>query len=131
VKSGIEGLQAERALRSREARAIADDDLLCRVPVLAEGTSVEQKPVLGNGEFVMGAVICGPKLFEDVPASAAVAALAERIDGRATLGEIAESLADGGAAEVRAKLERVAVDASRILFTEGIIRAFRVPGGEP
>jgi hypothetical protein len=131
VKSGIEGLQAERARRSQEARAMADEELLCRIPVLAEGTTVEQKPVLGNGEFVMGAVICGPKIFEDVPASAAVAALAERVDGQTTLGEIAASLARGGADDVRTRLERVAVDASRILFTEGIIKEFRDSEGKP
>jgi hypothetical protein len=60
-----------------------------------------------------------------------VAALAERIDGQATLGEIAGSLSEGAGEDVRAKLQRVAVDASRILFTEGIIKAFRDPEEKP
>ena len=130
VAAGIRAIQVERVRRSEKARAIANAELLRRIPVLTEGMTVEHKPVLGKGEFVKGAVICGPQQAEDVPVSAAVAALAARIDGRTSLGEIASSLAPGSETEVRAKLERVAVDASRILFTEGVIEAFLEPREE-
>ena len=93
------------------------------VPRLADGVVAERAPVLGAGEFEWGEVLRGGPLAQDLPVSAAVAAVVRLIDGRRSVADLATTLAAGMEEDAAARAMRVALDAVGILFVDGVVES--------
>lgn len=124
VTEGVRAVEGERALRRELVTSLTGDELFGRVPVLAPGTCIERKPVLGDGEFAWGQVIAMPGR-PDVPVSPLVAALAASIDGRAPLRTLVERLAATAGPGQGAAVAELAASAAGILYADGIITELR------
>ena len=126
----VEGVRAvERARAERTARlapgSVTQDALLAAVPHLAPGALLERKPVVAEGEFVWGHVLTTPDRPEGMPCSDLVGALVSRIDGRATVAEILAALCHPYPADRRPQIATAALNALRILYTDGAIAEMR------
>ena len=122
----VEGVRAvERARAERTAHlapdSVTQDDLLAAVPRLAPGAVLERKPVVAEGEFVWGHVLATPDRPEGMPCSDLVGALVSRIDGRATVADILAALCHPYPADRRPHIATAALNALRILYTDGAI----------
>src|SRR5262249_32253657 len=91
-------LERARAGRARPGRELLDSarsgDV---VPVLAPGTRVERKAVLGDGAFAWGNVLTAAHRPEGVEVSALVHRLVELCDGRRSVAEIVTALTTSAA----------------------------------
>ena len=125
--------EAVRAVeRSREERAAAFDErfgdgfpgLLSAVPALVPAARLERKPVVGEGEFAWGQVIATPERTEGAPVSDLVALVLAQIDGRRTIGDLFDRLADRLSPEALDQLRPGIVQALRLLYVEGVIERF-------
>ena len=122
----VEGVRAvERARAERTARlssgSLTQDALLAAVPHLAPGALLERKPVVAEGEFVWGHVLTTPDRPEGMPCSDLVGALVSRIDGLATVAEILAALCHPYPDDRRPQIAAAALNALRILYTDGAI----------
>jgi len=120
-------VESERAARRAQlAAVISHTDLrhttLYRaVPRLAAGVQVERKPILAEGEFVWGSVLCTAGYPEGTPCSGLVARLVSLIDGASSVVDLFNKLSAGRKADERALIERSALAALQILYVDGTI----------
>ena len=122
----VEGVRAvERARAERTARlapgSVTQDALLAAVPRLAPGAVLERKPIVAEGEFVWGHVLTTPDRPEGMPCSDLVGALVSLIDGRATVADILADLCHPYPDDRRPQIAAAALNALRILYTDGAI----------
>ena len=118
--------------RSRGERAAAFDErfgeglprLLSVIPSLVPQARLERKPVVGEGEFAWGQVIATPERAEGAPVSDLVALVVAQIDGRRTIGDLFDRLADRLSPEALDQLRPGIVQALRLLYVEGVIERF-------
>ncbi len=118
--------------RRREERAAAFDErfgeahprLLSAVPALVPEARLERKPVVGEGEFAWGQVITTPERAEGAPVSELVALVLTQIDGRRTIADLFDRLADRLSPEALDQLRPGIVQALRLLHVEGVIERF-------
>ena len=96
-------------------------------PLLADGVTVERKPVIGEGEFVWGFVVQTPGHPEGAPCSSLVAVLVSLIDGKTPVGELLARLSSGTEQEQRDQVERAVLDSLTILYVEGAIEDLQGP----
>jgi hypothetical protein len=82
---------------------------------------VARRPVLGEGEFVWGEAIVVEGRSEEIPCSPLVAALLRRVDGRASLAQLAAHLAAELPAGQAARVEGYVLDAARVLHADGVL----------
>ncbi len=119
-------VEADRALRqgrAAELRCSGDGDTLLRqlTPVLAEGVTVERKPIVGQGEFVWGYAVKTPGHPEGAPCSGLVAVLVSLIDGKTPVGDLLARLSSGTEPEQKDQIERAVLDSLAILYVEGAV----------
>jgi flavin-dependent dehydrogenase len=115
-------VETARAAR-RGGAAIAGHELAAATLRLAEGVHLEQRPVLGEGEFVWGQTLITAGHPEGTPCSAFVATLLSLLDGRTPAGDAIARLA-AGQDEVRAaQIARTALAALEILYVDGTLAA--------
>ena len=128
---GVAAVEQERARRTEQVAGLIDNawpsrsPLLDLTPALAEGVSLERKPVIGEGQFEWGAVISSPSRPQGVQVSTAVAALAHRIDGRQSVRALLDGLLEGVPDPQRQQLLPGLLTALRILYIDGIIEHLR------
>ncbi|MBI5948307.1 MAG: tryptophan 7-halogenase [Chloroflexi bacterium] len=91
------------------------------IPHLAAGAVLEERPVIGEGEFVMSHVLTTTAHPEGAPLSPFVARVVALIDGRRTVAALLAALAEGLPPESAAKAVPHAVSAIRILYSDGAI----------
>ena len=113
-------VEAERRRRSELLRTL---DVAASVPRLAEGVSLERKPVIGEEKFEWGAVVSSPSRPQGAPISLAVAALLQRLDGKRSAAAVIDDLLEGVAEEQREGLRRGLLTAIGVLFIDGIIES--------
>ena len=128
--AGIRQVEAERVQRgewfTRSVAAVSTPAaLLAVIPVLAAEARVEPRPVLADGEFVMGHVLITAGYPEGTPTSPFVAALVSRLDGRTTLGAILGDFLAAGASNEDGRLEQTLLNALRILYVDGTVTEMR------
>jgi len=125
---GVRALEDARTERNTRATTVlADAKLLPRlVPVLAEGARLEKKPVLGEGEFVWGLVLSTPARPEGTPLSGLLARAVSLIDGRCSVADLLQTLAQALPAEQAARVPASVLTALRILYTDGAIAELRL-----
>ena len=126
----VEGVRAvERARAERTSRlapgSVTQDALLTAVPRLAPGAVLERKPIVAEGEFVWGHVLTTPDRPEGMPCSNLVGALVSRIDGRATVADILADLCHPYPDDCRPQIAAAALNALRILYTDGAVAELR------
>ena len=125
--AGVRTVESDREARRQAVHELRTSDAGAKyfsaVPRLASGVRVERSPVLGAGEFEWGEVVRGGPLTHDLPVSGAVAAVVRLIDGRRSMADIAGALADGLEGDAAVAAARVALDASAILFVDGIVES--------
>jgi flavin-dependent dehydrogenase len=120
-------VESERAARrARLAAVLSHQDLqqttlYGAVPRLTAGARVERKPVLAEGEFVWGYVLCTAGYPEGTPCSGLIARLVSLMDGDTTVGELLAKLSAGREAGERASIARSALAALQILYVDGTI----------
>lgn len=125
----------EQAERDREARQQALLPVMLRepaavaafersVPRLAGGATLERKPVVGAGEFVLAEVLTSAEHPEGAPLSPFVARLVAEVDGQRTVGEVLAAALGGVSERDAAKLVPQALSALRILYIDGAIAEF-------
>ena len=124
---GVVAVEQERQRRTSQAAGWIDSawpnrsPMLELVPVLADGVSLERKPVIGEGQFEWGAVITSRSRPQGAQVSTAVAALVQRIDGRKSVRELMDDLLQGVPEPTRNQLTPGLLTALRILYIDGII----------
>ncbi len=80
-----------------------------------------------RGRFAWGDALVGTTRPEGLPVSAVVAALVRRIDGRATIAELAQTLRSGVQGGGGVDLQPVVEAAVRTLYEDGLIDRVMVP----
>lgn len=127
--ANVRAVESERTRRRAEFRRLRRDDsaLESAIPQPAPGLSVERKPVLGAGEFVWGDVITCAERSDETPCSPLIVTMLSLVDGRRSLGEIAALLAEGPERRERERIARHVVDATGVLYVDGLIAALRNP----
>ena len=127
-REAISAVESSRASRSGQLSAMEVETryqtVLASVPLVADGVRVEQRPILGEGEFVMGHVISGGPGVEPVPVSATVAAVVARFDGQTSVADVVTDLA-GADADVIERLAPIAARAAEVLYIDGLIAELR------
>ena len=120
---------AQRQKRAAELRSNGDSDGRLRLltPLLADGVTVERKPVIGEGEFVWGFVVKTPGHPEGAPCSSLVAVLVSLIDGKTSVGQLLARLSSGAEQEQRDQVERAVLDSLMILYVEGAVDDLQGP----
>ena len=120
---------AQRQERAAELRANGDSDGRLRLltPLLADGVTVERKPVIGEGEFVWGFVVKTPGHPEGAPCSSLVAVLVSLIDGKTPVAELLGKLCGGADREQRGQIEKAVLDSMMILYVEGAVDDLQGP----
>ena len=120
---------AQRQQWAAELRSNGDSDGRLRLltPLLADGVTVERKPVIGEGEFVWGFVVKTPGHPEGAPCSSLVAVLVSLIDGKASVGQLLARLSSGAEQEQRDQVERAVLDSLMILYVEGAVDDLQGP----
>ena len=113
-------VEVERRRRSDLLRTL---DVASAVPRLAEGASLERKPVIGEEKFEWGAVVASPSRPQGAPISLAVAALLQRLDGKRTAAAAIDDLLEGVPADQRSALAQGMLTAVGVLFVDGIIES--------
>lgn len=103
----------------RASLARAGTDVLQRCPRTAEGVQVVMKPLLADGQFVMGYALISAARPEGVPCSEFVRALVACCDGTTPVTEVARQL--GGASADSAQLLQATLDTVSILTVEGML----------
>ena len=88
-------------------------------PRRAFGVRIEQRAVLGAGQFEWGEVICSAERDDPVPCSALVSALIRGADGTQTLRKLAADIAPEPALQAKALAGLCA--ASEVLFIDGLL----------
>ena len=91
------------------------------VPKLSPGVRIERKPVLGQGRFDWGQVICGPGQSQGTPCSPLVALLVSMIDGETPVAAILESMGRGRQPGQAQQISQSALAALGILYVDGSI----------
>ena len=91
------------------------------VPKLSPGVRIERKPVLGQGRFDWGQVICGPGQSQGTPCSPLVALLVSMIDGETPVAAILESMGRGRQPDQAQQISQSALAALGILYVDGSI----------
>jgi flavin-dependent dehydrogenase len=120
-------MESERAARRARLAAVLGHPglqqtrLYGAVPRLAAGARVERQPVLAEGEFVWGYVLCTAGYPEGTPCSGLIARLVSLMDGDTTVGELLAKLSAGREAGERASIARSALAALQILYVDGTI----------
>ena len=123
----VRSVESERAARRAQLAAVLNqtDRWHTRfhraVPRLDTGVRVERKPILAEGEFVWGYVLCTAGYPEGTPCSGLVARLVSLIDGVTSVGALFAKLSEGREADARAVIERSALVALQILYVDGTI----------
>jgi halogenation protein CepH len=123
---GVHEVESRRAGR-RAALASAfsggiDRALLARLaPRLAGGARLERKPVLGEGEFVLGDVLTTDVHPEGIPISPLVAHAVALIDGRRSVADLLAVLATEFASVAPERLAAAVLPALQILYADGAI----------
>ena len=120
---------AQRQQWAAELRSNGDSDGRLRLltPLLADGVTVERKPVIGEGEFVWGFVVKTPGHPEGAPCSSLVAVLVSLIDGKTSVGQLLARLSSGAEQEQRDQVERAVLDSLMILYVEGAVDDLQGP----
>jgi flavin-dependent dehydrogenase len=125
--ASIKQVEAERAAHAAEAEAALLHPGMTRtaayraVPHLKPGVSVQRKPVLTAGEFVLGTVLVTEGHPEGLPCSPLVARLVGGMDGRRSLGELIQALGRDVIPERQEQLEDSVLATLRILYVDGTI----------
>ena len=119
----VEADRARRSSRWREAVSTAQgqQQLISAVPCLAEGASVQRKPVLGAGEFVWGYTLTTRGQPEGTPCSNLVAQLVSRMDGAATVGQLMAQLGALVQTDRIEDLQRSVLATLQILYVDGTV----------
>ena len=113
--AGVESARRERAAAFDRA------DLMSAVPALSANARIERRPIFADGEFQWSRVLVTDDRPEGVPVSPLVAALASKIDGRASASEIMADMARGIESPRERAMAAQAVAATlRILAAEGV-----------
>ena len=124
----VEAARERRQARFQETVSGAEPEqgwLHAWAPRLSEGSRLERKPLLGDGEFQWGEVLITPERPEGIPCGGLVAAMLSLVDGRATVAEILGRLMAG---EEQSQADQVAgnvLAALRILYVEGAVEEWR------
>ena len=124
----VEAARDRRQARFQEIFAAAEPDqgwLHTWAPRLSDGSRMERKPLLGDGEFQWGNVLITPERPEGIPCGGLVAAMLSLVDGRATVAEILGRLMAG---VEQSQVDQVAgnvLAALRILYVEGAVEEWR------
>ena len=124
--SSVQQVEADRAQRSSRWRDVistvqCQQQLLSAVPRLADGASIQRKPVLGAGEFVWGYTLTTNSQPEGTPCSNLVAQLVSRIDGAATVGQLMTQLGALVEADRIEDLQRSVLATLQILYVDGTV----------
>ena len=128
---GVAAVEQERERRDAEMARLIDTALpnrspmLDAVPSLADGVTLARKPIVGDGQFEWGAVISSASRPQGAPISTLIAALASRIDGIRTVGDLFDDLLDGIDEQQRAQLLPGLLTALRVLYVDGMIAQWR------
>jgi hypothetical protein len=121
----VRKVETERLARTEWLTALAGDpqrnQLLNAVPRLAEGVTVEQKPVLAEGEFVRGHVMNTVSQPEGTPCSPIVAAVIAAVDGQSSISDIVDSLGQHLDQAGHAQLEEAVSRTIEILYVDGTV----------
>jgi flavin-dependent dehydrogenase len=129
--SSVKEVESERAIRiSRWDEAISraragEDGLLQAVPRLSAGVEIQRKAVLGEGEFVWGAVLTTVSQPEGTPSSGLVARLVSMIDGDASVGQLLTAMRSQGDPSQADLLDRSVLTTLQILFVDGTIESLK------
>lgn len=120
---------AHRQKWAAELRSNGDSDgrLKLLTPLLADGVTVERKPVIGEGEFVWGFAVKTPGHPEGAPCSSLVAVLVSLIDGKTPVAALLEKLCGGADREQRGQIEKAVLDSLMILYVEGAVDDLQGP----
>ena len=86
--------------------------------------------MVAKGEFVWGHVVCGPGHDDDTPCSDLVARMLSLIDGRLTVGEIADRLKGHADRTGDDPVLAATVAAVEILYVDGTIEMLDVGAGQ-
>ena len=127
---GVAEVEQERERRAGAVAGLIDAErpewssLLDLVPTLAEGVSLERKPVVGVGEFEWGAVVSSPRRPQGAPISLVVARLVQGIDGQHTSREVIDEMLERVPSEQREQLLPGLLSALRVLYVDGMIARF-------
>ena len=116
--AAVEQVQRGRADR-RAAMLALRAALPQRRPLRAPGVAVEQRAVLGDGQFVWGDVIVAPERDDAVPCSPLVTALMQRADCALTLAELANALTPNAGSRDAVLASLCA--AAELLYVDGLI----------
>jgi flavin-dependent dehydrogenase len=123
---GVRMLEAERAARRARVEAAPDIEAYTRVvPVLAQGSKVERKPVIGEGEFLWGYVLSSEDRPEGVPLSGFVATLLSQVDGEKTVQQVLEALTEERSPATTQRVLDNIVRTLRILYVDGAVEELR------
>ena len=129
--SSVKEVESERAARrARWDEAIAragagEGGLLQAIPRLSAGVEIKHKAVLGEGEFVWGAVLTTVSQPEGTPSSGLVARLVSMIDGNASVGQLLTSMRSQGDPSQAELLDRSVLTTLQILFVDGTIESLK------
>ncbi|MDA0263059.1 MAG: FAD-dependent oxidoreductase [Chloroflexi bacterium] len=123
----VRTVESERQARTGWLAALAGDpqrnQLLNAIPRLAEGVAVQRKPVLAEGEFVLGHVLNTVSQPEGTPCSPLVAAVIGEVDGQRSVADIVDSLGQHLNQTGHAQLEEAVSRTIEILFVDGTVQA--------
>ena len=124
--SSVQQVETDRVQRrDRWKDAIStvqrQQQLLAVVPRLADGASIQRKPVLGTGEFVWGYTLTTNSQPEGTPCSNLVAQLVSRIDGVATVGQLMAQLGSLVEVDRIEDLQRNVLATLQILYVDGTV----------
>lgn len=134
----VSGLEADRERRRvfvdtliTTLDANAAPAFLSAVPVLAPGTALQRKPVLGDGRFEWGYVARADER-DPFETSTFVASLLSLCDSNRTVGDIVDAMAERNPGR-RSDIMGLAANAVAILYTDGAIAtlAARPPSSVP
>lgn len=127
---GVAAVERDRRRRTRAANGLIDAErpewsaMLDLRPILAEGVSLERKPVVGAGKFEWGAVVSSPSRPQGAPISLLVARLLQGLNGERTAREVIDEILEGTTAEQRAQLLPGLLTALRVLHVDGTVARF-------
>jgi hypothetical protein len=110
----------ERTARRSALGPFSGPDIADLVPLMAPGTCVRRKPVLGSGEFEWGEALVSASNPAGVPCSSLVSAMLRLIDGSRSVEAIVGRLAETSGAALEAVRPPV-LTALRVLYLEGAV----------
>lgn len=117
-------VEAERTQRRANLEAQADTlgaAFVDTTPHLAQGVSIERKPVLAEGEFVWSYVITTASQPEGTPCSGLVAKLVSLVDGRTSVAGLMAKLCEGLNENLHVQVQSSVAAALQILYVDGAI----------